>query len=135
MLVLIILIFVAQLATLIYMYIGDRQLKWLSENGGEKAKLLALVKYKYCYVYYKRKHGIITKYVYLCMITYYIINFVGVIAIIIQLCLFGNNILAITCVILVFNAGLLTVAAAPSANAFEQQLKVKNINFRSPPKQ
>ena len=122
MFTLIVLTFLIQFATLTYMYIADRKLKWGTANGYGKVKTLTLTKYKYLYVYYERKTGLITKYVFLCMIAYYLVNIVGALLLFILFIIASEILLTTTCVILSLNGGLLVVAASPSGGAFRQHI-------------
>lgn len=113
MIVIIVIILFAQFVTLVYMYVSDRRLQWLSDNGVEKTKMIALVKYKYFFVYYRRKRGLISKYIFRCMIAYYIINIAGVIAITIQYFAMNNTVIS-TSIVLGFNVALLPIVQSPS---------------------
>ena len=72
--VIIIVMFFIQLVTLTSLYFTDRRLKRESKSGNKKVKMLTITKYKYFFMYYKRNEGVITKYAFVCMIAYYIVN-------------------------------------------------------------
>ena len=113
MIVLIIIIFFNQFVTLAYMYSSDRRLQWLSDNGVEKTKMITLTKHKYFFVFYRRKRGLITMYIFKCMLAYYIINFWGVVAITIQYFAM-NDIIISAAIVCGINLILLHIAHAPS---------------------
>ena len=98
-----------QAATLTALYFSDRKLKYLSKSGLGQADIFKLAKFKYLYIYYRRKEGLITKHAFLCMIAYYIINLTGFVAIIILYVSDNSSLLEVVCVLVFFNIGLFTV--------------------------
>ena len=59
---------------LLFIYISDKDLKFVSEIGLKQIDMLTLKRGKYSFVYYKRKEGIITKHAFVCSIISYILN-------------------------------------------------------------
>ena len=84
--------FLLQLVVLHALYFTDRQIKLVLMLGitQEKAKMFNLKKFKYFFVYYRRKEGIISKNVFVGMIAYYIVNFIGFLTVFIQLFIDGS---------------------------------------------
>ena len=67
-------VFFLQFVTLMSLYFTDRRYKLESKSGIRKVKMLTLTKCKYFFVYNRRSEGLITKYVFKCMIAYYVVN-------------------------------------------------------------
>jgi len=71
--ILIILAFI-EAGILLFIYISDKDLKFVSEIGLKQIDALLLKKGKYIFIYHKRKEGIITKHAFVCSITSYVLN-------------------------------------------------------------
>lgn len=59
------------------LYFTDRKLKLYSILSIRQVSMLKLTKFRYFFVYYKRREGVITKRAFVCMIAYYIVNTIG----------------------------------------------------------
>jgi len=77
MIELVIVVFLMQFGTLTFYYIADRELQFLSKSGIKQYEQITLTKWNYLFVYYKRKEGLISKFILKCMIVYYITNGAG----------------------------------------------------------
>ena len=117
------------------LYSTDRQIKLVLKLGitQEKAKMYNLKKYKYFFVYYERKGGIISKNAFVVMIAYYIINLVGFYAAFSQFFIDGS---VVPLGYLIFlNIGLLIAAAVgkslePYQKRFLDEYKAKERALR-----
>ena len=90
-LLVIIVVFLIQLGVIIFLYFTDKYLKLVSKAGIRQVKMYTLKRSRYLFVYQKRKEGIITKYAFVCMILYYMINIAGLITISIKMFIIGDN--------------------------------------------
>ena len=116
-------IFTSQASALILLYIADRGLKLASKSRAKQVEMFALTaKHKYLYVYYRRKDGIITKYAFMCMIAYYIINVTGCIVLFAQYIMDNSSFPTPICVILIFaNTILFIPSGSQPTLSFEQR--------------
>ena len=122
MIALLCVIFINQLGILVFLYFADRTLKLLSKSGFKPVVIYTLQIYKRFFVYYKRKDGHITRFAFLFMIIYYIINITGFTAIFIQLILKSSLYLTQTSSILVFlHIALLIFASSQCNRSFEEK--------------
>jgi len=120
------LIFLSEFVVLAFIYITDRELKLLSQIGIKQYELLTLSKGKYLFVYYERKKGLITKPVFVCMITYYIVNGAGFIALFIQLIIENDSLIRESSTILIIgNLGLLFMVGIYTPKLSAEQKHVK----------
>jgi len=115
MIELVVFIFMMQSGVLLYFYITEREMKFLSQIGIKQCEQLMLTKWKYLFVFSKRKEGIITKHAYVWMIAYYIVNGAGFV-ILFVLYIAKNDLLINVCfgVLLFANLGLLIFAIIQS---------------------
>ena len=122
MIELIALVFLGNFVVLISVYITDRELKSLSQIGIKQFKMLKLYKWKYFFIFSRRKEGIITKHAFMCMVAYYVINSAGFIALLIQLIIKSDSFITANCVILGFlNIGLLFLVVSQPRLNLEQR--------------
>ena len=123
---LLILVFPVQFGALSFIYCADRDLKLALKIGVKKIRQYTLTNNnKYFFVYTKRKEGIITRYAFMCMAAYYILNFAGLISVLFQIITESTSFSTITtCIIIFLNLGLLIAVAPPyrfTLNAEEQK--------------
>ena len=125
MIELVVLVFMANALVLSFLYFTDRELKLLLQIGLGQYKLLSLNKWKYFFVFYKRKEGIITKHAYVCMIAYYIVNGIEFIWLFIQIITGNNSFISETCMVQGFsNIGLLAIVVIePRLTPEEKRIK------------
>jgi len=111
---LLVLVFLMQFVVLVFLYCTDRELKCASGIGVKDVEMLTLAKSKYLFVYYRRKTGIISKHALIRMAMFYLINFAGLITVLVQIAVGGASSLTITySVFCILNMGLL-VAVLPN---------------------
>ena len=134
---LLILIFIVQFVTIVWLYFTDRELKFAYESGIKQVKMITLSRSRHFFVYYRRKEGVISKYVFVCMIALYITDFVGLTAISIQFIIENdlylsltatmdsNPSLMITVVVFTVISGVLFVAATGYELSFEQKNELR----------
>jgi len=122
------LVLIFQLSTLLLLPVADRKLKFVSKQDIKHVEMFVLMKKsKYFFVFYKRKEGIISKHIYLCMLVYYIINVIGFISISIQLLFDNSHFLTATFIILGhLNLGLLIAVASQPFLNHEQKCRINN---------
>jgi len=117
-----------QCGTLAFLYIADKRLKFLAESGIEirsklgvkkQVRVFILERYKYLFVYYKRKESIITKHAFLCMIAYYIINIVGF-AVLTHQFVMGNSSFIVGAIFCFLNLGLMIAVQQQPALNYEK---------------
>ena len=122
MIELIAIVFMIEPVVLLFVYIADSELKLVSRIGIKQTKLLKLHKWKYLFVFSKRKEGVITKHAFMCMVAYYIINSAGFIALLVQLMIKSDSFITASCVIFGFvNIGLLFLVVTQPRLSFEQR--------------
>lgn len=118
-----------QIGSLVFLYVADRRLFFVSKSGVTQVKALKLLKtHRYLFVYYKRKEGHITKHAFKCMIAYYIINAVGCAALFIQFFWANGSFIAATCsFIIMAHVGLIAAVGTPLLNNEQQKMADKYI--------
>ena len=103
-------IFITQFVALVFYYSTDRELKFLARGGIQQHEQLTLTKWKYLFVFSKRKEGIITKHIFICMIAYYIVNGAGFAVLLFLYFSKNGPLIGFCCAFLVFaNIGLLFI--------------------------
>ena len=117
-----VMVFLAQFGALVFIYCMDRELKAAMEIDVKNVKLYKLLKYKYCFVYHKRKDGVITKYTFQHMLAYYSINFTWLLIVLVQIITGNNSYLIMTCsIFMLLNLGLLVEVPIFALNAEERK--------------
>ena len=112
---------------LAFLYSADRELKFLAQGGIQQHEQITLTKWKYLFVFSKRKDGIISKHAYRCMIAYYIVNGTGYVALLFLYIAKNDPFITISCIILAFaNLGLLAmVGSQPRLTPVQEERKLK----------
>jgi len=117
-----IIIGLSEIAALSSIYETDRTMRLLSENGIRQYQTRPLGKWKYLFLIYKRKEGVITRYAFLWMVIYYFINGIGFFALYIQFITENPSFIrAITCIICFANLGLLYLSIYQPKISYEQR--------------
>ena len=124
--ILIILLFILQTIVLACLYVTDKRIKFISNSGVKQIKLLTLTKFKYCFVYYRRKKGLISRHAFVCMIVYYTLNFTGFFVMFLIFITGNISLLQTTCSVFLFlNIGLVFLVSLQPSLTFEQEITVK----------
>ena len=113
--------------TFLLLYGADKELKYLSKLSIKRVKLLTLARSKYFFVYHSRKENIITKYAFVGMIVYYIINILGLLLLLVHFITMNDLLLIFSCVMFFLNLSVfMTSAIKISLNREQQKIKLED---------
>lgn len=125
--ILILLLFILHIIVLVCLYATDKRIKHISNSGIRQVNMLTLTRFKYYFVYCRRKKGLISKHAFVCMIVYYILNFTGFFIMSFQFITGNSSSLQTTCSILLFlNIGLVFLVSLQPALTFDQTIALKD---------
>ena len=102
----------------------DKELKYLDELGIKKAKLVTITKFNFLFIYQKRNERIITKFVYINTMLFYMTNLIALTLLVLHFILKIDLLYIISCSIFFINL-IIIVEMGIKISLNNEQRKIK----------